>query len=428
MPAIVKVKRTEIILLLYGAAVVALGLWLVCISQGDSPARVSRVLTVAGSFLVAALLLQLNGEDRDYLLLPAVALITGIGVVFLWRLDPDLASRQIIWVLLGSSLMVLVYYLIDDVRDLARYKYVAGSVAIALMVAVMVWGQEKGGAQLWLGWEDFLSFQPGEFAKILMCIFLAGYAADKGDLLRSDADGESADDGTFRHLGPALLMVIFSLAIFVFLRDLGAAILFFGLFVAVSYMVTGRMRYSAVMGLLFLAGAIAAYYLFPHVARRMEAWLVPSNDPTGAGYQTLQILYGLAAGGVSGLGLGNGLPGQLPAAETDAIFAVVGEEIGLFGAVGVILLFVFVAFRTFAIGWQSRDVFGGILAATLGTVFSLQALVIIGGLLRIIPLTGITLPFVSYGGSSLVANFIALGLVLVVSRDCRPDIQYERRR
>lgn len=429
MLSITKLKRTEIILLLYGAAVVALGLWLVCLNQGDSPVRVFRVMTVAGSFLVAALLMQVNGVSRDYLLIPGVALITGIGVVFLWRLNPELASRQIIWVLLGASLMVLVYYLIEDIRDLARYKYIAGVAAIVLMVAVMLWGTEKGGAQLWLTWGEMISFQPGEFAKILMCIFLAGYAAEKGDILhRHGREGEMMSGSGLRHVGPVILVVIFSLAVFVFLRDLGAAILFFGLFVAASYMVTGKSRYGLTMTGLFLAGGVAAYYVFPHVSRRLEAWLVPGSDPAGAGYQTLQVLYGLAAGGIGGVGLGNGLPDQLPAAATDAIFAVVGEELGLMGATALLLLFVFVAYRIFAIGWQSSDAFGGALAATLATVFSLQTLVIVGGLLRIIPLTGITLPFVSYGGSSLVANFIALGLVLAVSRDCRPQVQYRRGR
>ena len=406
-------------LLLQGTALMALGLLLVCLSQGDSPLRLLRIMTVGGSFIVAALLLQADGNRRDHLLLPAVCLITGCGVVFLWRLEPEIASRQIVWVLLGSSLMVMTYYLLDDVRDVARYKYTAGVGAIVLMAATMVWGQERGGARLWLGVEGLVSVQPGEFAKILICIFLAGYAADKGDIIRSQSrETGLADSLALRYMAPLLLVTGFSLALFVFLRDLGAAMLFLGLFVAVSYLVTGRKRYAALMTGLFAGGAVAAYYYLPHVARRLEAWLTPHADPYGAGHQILQVLFGLAAGGIGGVGFGNGFPESLPAAHTDTIFAVIGEELGLLGGVGLMLLFVLVAFRTFNIAWQSRDRFGAMLAANLGIVFALQTLVIIGGVLRIIPLTGITLPFVSYGGSSLVANFIALGLVLAVSRDC----------
>jgi cell division protein FtsW (lipid II flippase) len=406
-------------LLLEGTALLALGLLLVCLAQGDSPLRLVRIMTVAGSFIVASLLMQADGNRRDHLLLPGVCLITGCGVIFLWRLEPGIASRQIVWVLLGSSLMVMTYYVIDDVRDLARHKYTAGVGAIVLMIATMVWGQEHGGARLWLGVEGVASIQPGEFAKILICIFLAGYVADKGDIIRSQSqEAGLAASLALRYMAPLLLVTGFSLALFVFLRDLGAAMLFLGLFVAVSYLMTGRKRYAALMSGFFAGGAVAAYYYLPHVGRRLEAWLTPHADPYGAGHQILQVLFGLAAGGISGVGFGNGFPESLPAAHTDTIFAVIGEELGLLGGVGLMLLFVLVAFRTFNIAWQSRDRFGAALAANLGVVFALQTLVIIGGVLRIIPLTGITLPFVSYGGSSLVANFIALGLVLAVSRDC----------
>ena len=414
-------RRTEILLMLLSTAIMALGLWLVCLNHGHDPLRVMRVLTVAGSFLTAALLMRVNGEQRDHLLLPAVSLIAGIGVVFLWRLDPDMASRQIIWIMLGSALMIIVYYLIDDVRDLANYKYIAGLGAVALMVLTMAIGEERGGAQLWP-----VSVQPGEFAKVLICIFLAGYVADKGELIR----GVASDPGFFgslalRYMGPLIAVVLFSLALFVGLNDLGAALLFFGLFVAVSYLATGRRRYPALMSVLFATGAVGAYSFFPHVARRMAAWLAPAGDPTGAGFQILQVLYGLAAGGLSGTGFGKGFPDALPAAETDAILAVVGEEIGLLGAAALMMLFVLVSHRMFSIAWQCVDSFGAMLAASLGTVFALQTLVIVGGLLRIIPLTGVTLPFVSYGGTSIVVNFVALGLVLAVSRDCRPPLARE---
>ncbi len=405
-----------------------LGLLLVCLDQGQSVLRIFRVFTVGGSFMAACLLMQMDWDGRDHLLLPAVSLLAGIGVIFLWRLDAELASRQIIWVMMGSALMTVLYFVVDDVRDLAKYKYTAGFVAIGLLGVTMLWGVEKNGAKLWLEPGGLFSFQPGEFAKILMCLFLAGYVADKVDIIRSRSEDRALLPSlALRYMGPLLVLVVLSLAVFVLMRDLGAALLFFGLFIAVSYLATGRKRYGAVMSVFFASGAVAAYYHFPHVGRRVEAWLHPNVDPFGAGHQILQVLYGLAAGGMSGVGFGKGFPESLPAAETDTILAVIGEEIGLFGTVGIILLFAFVAYRTFAIAWQARDRFGGLLAASLGTVFALQTLIIVGGLLRIIPLTGITVPFVSYGGSSIIANFIALGLVLAVSRDCRPQISEDDR-
>ncbi len=420
-------RRTEILMMLLSTGVMTLGLWLVCLERGHDPLRVVRVLTVAGSFLTAALLMRINGEQRDHIILPAVSLIAGIGVVFLWRLDPDVASRQIIWIMLGAALMIIIYYVIDDIRDLARFKYIAGFGAVALMVITMVIGEERGGAQLWVRvpWFWPVTVQLGEFAKILICIFLAGYVADKAELIR----GQASDPGLFgslalRYMGPVIVVVAFSLAIFVWLKDLGAALLFFGLFAAVAYLATGRKRYPALMSMLFAGGAVAAYHSFPHVSRRFQAWLVPGDDPTGSGFQILQVLYGLAAGGLGGTGFGRGFPDALPAAQTDTILAVVGEEIGLLGAAGLMMLFVLVIHRIYSVAWQSRDAFGALLAASLGTVFALQTLVIVGGLLRIIPLTGVTLPFVSYGGTSIVANFIALGLVLAVSRDCRPPLAH----
>ncbi|MFW6156639.1 MAG: FtsW/RodA/SpoVE family cell cycle protein, partial [Armatimonadota bacterium] len=318
-----------------------------------------------------------------------------------------------------SGIMVAVYYLIEDVRDLARLKYTSGVVALLLVGLTLAFGVEKGGARLWLNVAGLITFQPTELVKVLMCIFFAGYISERRDLLREDTrEVVGFVMPKLRHIAPLVLMVIFSLAIFVGQRDLGAAVLFFGLFVAMTYMATGRKAYSLIALVLFIAGGVAAYLIFPHVATRVDMWLNPWLEPTDRGYQILQGLFALAEGGMLGVGFATGGGATIPAATTDLIFAVGAQQLGLVGAVAIVLLFALAAHRSFGIAWQSTDSFGALLAAGLAVVFSLQALVIIGGVTKLIPLTGITLPFVSYGGTSVIVNFIALALLMTVSRDC----------
>jgi cell division protein FtsW (lipid II flippase) len=414
-------RRRELSLLVFSAVVSTLGMALVCLALGQSPLRALRATAVGAGFVVASLLLGLRRRPRDAQLLGYVSLLCGLGVVLLWRIDPLLASRQVIWMLLGLAAMLATYLLVDDVTDLARYKYTAGAVAVALLLATMVLGHESHGARLWLGLPGLFMFQPAEVAKVLMCLFLAGYVAEKGPLIRAQvASRRGLALPGLKYVGPLIVMVIFSLAIFVLQRDLGAAALFFGLFAAVTYLATGRKTYVFLSLVLFVVGMVAATHAFGHVHARMVAWLNPWADAQGGGYQVLQSLFSLAAGGASGVGLGNGFPELLPAAGTDMIFSVAGEELGLAGTFALLLLFVLVITRSFALASHSRHPYGALLAACLATVFGLQTLVIVGGCLRLLPLTGITLPFVSYGGTSVVVNFIALGLLLAVSRDCVP--------
>ena len=406
-------------LLVLSAVVAVLGFALVCLAQDLSLMRVLRVATVPGALIVAGFLLHFSSPYRDRLLLPFVSLLCSFSIIILWRLDPDLASKQVVWMLLGVCAMLAVAYLLDDIRDLMRFKYTAGILAALLMIVTMIWGIERNGARLWLGMEGLFIFQPGELAKVLICIFLAGYVAEKGDIIRAQV--QSRPGMTFpgmRYVGPMLVVVMFSLAILVVQRDLGAAALFFGLFVSVTYLATGRKTYALLSVILFVLGMVAAYYMFGHVRVRFNAWMDPWYDPQGGGYQILQGLFALAAGGMSGVGLGSGLPSTIPAASTDMIYVIIGEELGLLGAVAVLLLYVLVTMRAYAISWSVRGTFPALLGACIATVMSLQTLVIIGGVLRVIPLTGITMPFVSYGGTSVVVSFIMLGLLLVISRDC----------
>lgn len=414
-------RRQELLLLLLSTVIVALGAALVCLGMGYSMVRLSRAVAVVGAFVAAALMLDLADPHRDRGLLPIVSLLAGCGLILLWQLDSRAASRQVVWMLSGAGLMVAVYYLIADVRDLRRLKYTCGVGSLALIVVTMVYGQEHGGARLWLGVPGLISFQPGELVKVLICIFLAGYIADRADLLRQDTQAVAGMRlPRLKHFAPVVMIVALCLAMFVVQRDLGAAVLFFGLFVAMTYLATGQKSLGMVGLLLFAGGAVGAYYLFPHVAPRVNMWVNPWQDPTDKGFQILQSLFALAEGGLTGTGFGSGLAGSLPAATTDLIFAVAGEQLGLAGSVAMILLFALVAYRSYSIAWQATDSFGALLAAGLATVFSLQTLVIVGGVTKLVPLTGITLPFISYGGTSVVVNFMALALLLAVSRDCVP--------
>lgn len=388
----------------------------------QSPLRALRMAAVSGGFILASFLLQVGGKRRDTLLLPFVSLLCGIGVIALWRIDPMLASKQVLWMMLGLSLMLATYFLIEDVRDLGRHKYLAGIGALVLLILTMGFGIEKNGARLWLGIPNLFVFQPTEIAKVLMCIFLAGYVAEKGEMIQAQIKhARWFALPALKYMGPLLLVVVFFLGVFVLQRDLGAAALFFGLFVAVSYIATGRKIYPVLSTVVFVAGMAGAYFMSSagstiHI--RFAGWINPWADPTGrGGYQILQGLFALGSGGLTGAGLGRGFPELIPEAGTDMIFPVIGEELGLMGSLALLLLYAMVVVRSCGIGLRSRHQFGALLAACLAIVFGLQTLVIAGGVLRLIPLTGITMPFVSYGGTSVVVNFIALGLLLAVSRE-----------
>lgn len=410
-------------MLVFSAVISTLGLALVCLALHQSPLRALRMTAVSGGFILASLLLRVGGERRDPLLLPCVSLLCGLGIIALWRIDPLLGSKQVLWMILGLALMLATYFLVDDVRDLARHKYLAGIGALLLLVATMIpqIGIEKNGARLWLGIRDVFVFQPTEVAKVLMCIFLAGYVAEKGEMIQEQVKRAGRFTlPALKYMGPLLLVVLFFLATFVAQHDFGAAVLFFGLFIAVSYVATGRKTYPLLAAIFFLVGMVGAYYASSSgstIHIRFEAWTNPWADPGGRGYQILNGLFALGSGGLTGQGLGRGYPELIPEAGTDMIFPVIGEEMGLLGALALLLTYLLVAVRSFAIGLRSRHQFGMLLATCLAVVFALQTLIIAGGALRLIPLTGITMPFVSYGGTSVVVNFIALGLLLALSRE-----------
>ncbi len=392
---------------------------LASLGQGEEAARAIRILAVVGALMATALILDLGGARRDRILLPVATLLISLGVILIFRIDGYLGSKQILWVLVGCAGLIGTYYLVDPVFNLSNWKYLAGVGAVALMVLTVILAPEKNGARLWLSLGGRFSLQPSELAKLLMVIFLAGYVAERGHLLRQLQRRRGGPSLQYRYLAPMLLMVVLCLGLFVGQRDLGTAALFFGLCVVMLYLATGRSVHAIGSLVLFVVGIVAAYHVFPHLQHRFAAWLNPWASITGVGYQPAQGMYALAEGGVGGAGLGL-MPvtaTNLPVASTDMIFAVLGQDLGLAGSVGVLLLYALFTVAGFRIAWRSRDTFNGLLAAGLTAMFALQAFIIVGGVLRVIPLTGLPMPLVSYGGTSMLANCIGLGLLLAVSRE-----------
>jgi cell division protein FtsW (lipid II flippase) len=375
----------------------------------------------------------------DPILLPVATLLTILGLVMIYRLDVAAAQRaasndsppptpdvyaQLTWFAVAAVLFVGVLLLVRDHRRLQRYTYTFGLVGLVLLVLPLapVVGTTVNGATLWIRIGGF-SFQPAELAKILLTVFFAGYLVVKRDslaLVRTKVLGLGLPRA--RDLGPLLVAWLVSLGVLVFQRDLGTSLLFFGLFVAMLYIATQRRSWLILGALLFAAGALGSYALFGHVRVRVQVWLDPFAYADEQGYQIVQSLYGLANGGMLGTGLGQGYPNLVPFANTDFIVSALGEELGLTGLFAILLLYAILVQRGLRAAVSVRDGFGQLLAAGLSITMALQVFVIIGGVTRLIPLTGLTTPFLSYGGSSLVANWIIVALLLRISdRARRPD-------
>jgi peptidoglycan glycosyltransferase len=408
-------RTTELLLLMAGAIPVFLLYGLYLAQQGSELTvqafTVPIGLTVA--FAAAHIAVRFLAPGADPAVLPIVFVLSGIGVTFVTRLAPALATGQVMWLFISVAAMVAVLALVRNLESLARYKYTLGAIGLVMLFAPIVLGTEHYGAKLWVE-VGSLSFQPGELAKILVVVFLAGFLSENRELL-------SISNRTvlgvlkvprLRMLLPLLCMWLISLAIVVWERDLGSAVLFFGIFVVMLFVATGRWFYPIVSAALLAVGAAAAYLCFSHVRRRVDIWLDPFADPTDAGYQIVQGLYSMADGGLFGTGIGQGMPTLIPFVYNDSIFAAIAEEMGLLGASAVLLLFMLFAVRGLLTAARARSDFAAFLAVGLTASVSLQAFVIVGGVTRLIPMTGVTLPFISQGGSSLLASFIAVGLLL----------------
>ena len=407
-------RDTELLLLLAAAPAVVLFFVLVHGAQGAqvSWSDVGVPVGLLACFLIAHVAARFLARGADPSLLPIAFLLTGIGLATITRLDPELAASQVLWVLAGVVALVSVLAAVPSLERLARYKYTIALAGIVLLVLPAIIGVEVNGAKLWLRFAGF-SFQPAEVAKILIVLFLAAYLAEKREVLSVSTKRTL---GVWlppaKHLGPLVVMWAVSLVVLVAEKDLGSSLLFFGVFLVMLYAATGRPGYVLVGMGLFSVGATGAYLAFGHVQQRIAIWLDPFADAAGRGYQLAQSLFALAAGRVLGVGIGHGLPGRIPFVETDFIFTAIAEELGLLGGAALIIAYLAFSLRGLATASRARSDVAALVAAGLVATFGLQTFVIIGGVTRLIPLTGITLPFVSYGGSSILSNFILLGLLM----------------
>ncbi|MDQ3875477.1 MAG: FtsW/RodA/SpoVE family cell cycle protein [Actinomycetota bacterium] len=409
-------RNRELLNLVVVGILTGLGFASVYIAQQELLSTVS--LTYAGYFLglylAAHVIARLTVPNADPYLLPMVGLLTAVGLTEIYRLEPDDAFRQGGWIVVGVALFGATLLLLrHNYRRLESYKYVLGVTAVGLLVlpVLPVLGQTVNGARLWIDLGP-IQFQPGELAKIMLIVFLAGYLRDKREVLAQ---------GRLKDFGPLLLIWGLAMLVLVVTSDLGSALLYFGIFLAMIYVATARVAYVAAGLGLFVAGAAAAYELIPRVEERVSIWLDPWQDPHRSGYQLVQSLYSISNGGFGGTGLGKGTFATtggdplIPYANTDFIYSALAQELGLVGSAGLLLVYMLFVTRGFRIALLADDGFSKLLAAGLTFTFALQTFIIVGGIVRLIPLTGITLPFVSYGGSSIVSNFILLALLLLVS-------------
>lgn len=414
-------RNSELALLVLAFMVGAGSLALVALARNANKAEVVAPLAavVVVAYVGAHVVLRKLAPQADPLVLPLTAALNALGLAAVYRLSPrNYGPTQVTWTALGVALFIATLLTVRDYRALARYKYILGFAGVGLLLLPMTpLGRTINGARLWVGVGSF-SFQPGELAKVCLVIFFAAYLAERKELL-SIASRRilSFHVPDIKHFGPLLVMWGLSLAVMFFERDLGSSLLFFSIFLVMIYVATARIVYMVLGGALFLAGAYVGYQTFAHVQARVTVWL-NVFDPDlirDESYQLAQSLFALATGGLFGTGLGQGRPDLIPAARTDFIFSVIGEELGLLGTAAVLLCFMLLVARGLRIALQARTDFGQLLAAGLTAILGIQTVIILGGVTRLLPLTGITLPFMSFGGSSLLSNFVLVALLARVS-------------
>lgn len=438
-PSVPKRRNTELALLIFAVVLVVGAAAIVDAAVED---RVSSDVFAYGIgfaliYAVAHVAVRWLAPYADPVILPAIALLNGLGLVLIRRLDlaeatdaaqdgrpiPDGdAQVQVLWTVIGLALFVAVLLVVRDHRVLSRYAYTLAAVGLlflALPAVLPSTFSEVNGAKIWIRVAGF-SIQPGEFAKIALMVFFAAYLVEKRDVLSLASRRVAGIDlPRGRDLGPVLVAWGLSLLVLVGERDLGTSLLFFGIFVVLLYIATERTSWLLIGVGLFLAGAFVAYQIFGHVQDRVIVWLHPFDYRDNEGYQIVQSLFGLGTGGLFGTGLGGGRPETVPFAKTDFIVATVGEELGLFGLVALLVVYAAVVARGFRTSLTVRDSFGKLLAAGLAFTLAFQVFIVVGGVTKLIPLTGLTTPFLSYGGSSLVANFALIALLLRISDAAR---------
>ncbi len=412
-------RRAELGMLTIGLVVTGCAYTLVSLGRtADLPANLRPFVGV-----IAALLLFAHLANRwltpfaDPVLLPLAGLLNGIGYVVITRLDPILANRQAAWTAVGIVAYVLTLVVLRNPRTL-QLRYVFGLIGLGLLLLPLVpgIGREINGSRIWVGLGP-VSFQPGELAKVALALFFASYLVDNRELLAGTANrslfGLAVPD--LRHLGPLVGAWAVSLLVMFYQKDLGSSLLFFTLFIVMVWLATGRRFYLLTGAALFAVGAYASWSAFSHVQRRVRIWRDPWPEAQAAGFQIVQSLFAFGSGGVGGTGLALGSPTRIPYAATDFIFAAIGEELGFAGTSAVLIAFTLLVGSGIRIARRAQRPFDQLLAAGLTTIIGVQTFIIIGGVTKLVPLTGVTLPFVSYGGSSLVINYVIIAILVRLS-------------
>lgn len=369
---------------------------------------------IVGAFFTQFILGRRDGTDLT--LFPAAMLLASLGLIMIGRLKPALFLTQMRWLLLGLIVYLFLVFLGERFLRLLSYPYLLGVFCLLLLCSALFFGTEIGGSRNWIVFGPF-AVQPSEFGKIVIIMFLAAYLTEHREVLTLPRHRLLwLKLPVLRFIAPLLFIWGIAILMFVVQRDLGSALLFFGIAVSMTYMATGRKSYVALAFAFFLGAAVLSYSFFSHVRVRFNIWLDPWSDPSGSAYQVVQSLFALGSGGVWGAGFAHGHPNLIPEVHTDFIFAAIAEELGLLGSLGIMLVFALFFYRAIRIALACREETRMLLAAGIAVVFLLQAFIIIAGVTKFLPLTGITLPFVSYGGSSMIASFMLLGILTVLSK------------
>lgn len=412
-------RNSELGLVVMAAAITAIAYTLAALgTNAEIPARIIPFLVaLLGLLLSAHIANRLLAPGADGTLLPLAVLLNGIGYVVIARLSTRLAGLQTTWTFIAIAAFAAVLLFVQRPADLARFQWTFLFIGAVLLMLPLVpgLGTSVGGARIWVSLGP-INFQPGEFAKLALALFFAGYLADNAAAIKVSARTIGPlHIPDLRYLLPITVAWGFAIAVMVAEKDLGSALLFFTLFTVILWVATGRAIFLLVGLVLFSAAAYVAWLLFDVVRTRVDIWLDPWSRYEGKGYQIVQAMFAFANGGTGGTGLGLGSPTKIPAAKTDYIFAAIGEEMGLLGATAVLVAFLLLLGAGLRVAMGARQAFDKLLAVGLTTIVGMQAFIIIGGVIRVVPLTGITLPFVSYGGSSLLANWVLLALLVRLS-------------
>ncbi|MEX2047766.1 MAG: FtsW/RodA/SpoVE family cell cycle protein [Chloroflexota bacterium] len=414
-------RRPELGLLVWVAALGITGS--VAVAAAEAADFRAEQLVVPVTFVVVAFVLHvflaIRGTRGDQLLLPIAAALTAIGLVLVQRLASNLLLQQLSWTLIAAGAFAATILIPRDITALARFKWTWALLGLLLLMSPLlpVIGREVNGARIWIGLGT-VTFEPWEAVKIMLVVFFAAYLEEFREVLsQTQRRFGPVPVPPLPYLVPIVAMWAIAMVVMVFEKDLGATLLFLGIFLAMLYLATGEAFYTLIGMLLLIVGGFAAYHVFGHVAARVDVWLHPFSEEVrfGTGYQLVQGLFALANGGLFGAGLGNGMPERIPVVWSDFVFDAFAEEVGFAGALALLALYLLFVYRGMLIALRAPTPFLQLLAAGLAFIVALQTLVIVGGNARLIPLTGITLPFVAYGGSSLVTNWMLVALLIRVS-------------